>query len=346
MNINSISNSCLGQNITAQDDTIKEQSTKGANSSGMDIVEISSSEDRVFPCENYNNIMAISKDKIENIKYSFGLKIEDIGYDAMQKYSGGEISKEELKDIFDECCDMYLDMLNQTGVNSDTDISKEKAVMYTYGIFQYYNCMCSVDKCISMAREIAKDYGYTGKEREDFVYYDADIYYEHKENKETLTDFVGNMFSTYGLDKLNVEDKIKEAEDNSYKANGGITFHGQWSIGYARNGLNICSMTQINDEPPKGFKMFYKQKQNASIVDESGTITLDSQKGVLLIGSDDKVRKIDVPFNNSTNLGELAEFFNAGELYNKMSDVDQMLMSFLNHFNIYTRTYSFLEYSL
>ena len=71
--------------------------------------------------------------------------------------------------------------------------------------------------------KIALEYGYTGEFREDYVYYDADIYYKTKSIEGDLAGIVKEMFQTYNLD-LNVEDEIRNVKAHSGKLNAGELF--------------------------------------------------------------------------------------------------------------------------
>lgn len=346
MDISMISNNKLIQNTTSKSKKVKinVKSENDNNSSNMDTVEFSSKENEYLLCENYSNINTYSKIDISKIQYSCSMNIESIATETMNKYYNGDISEDELQDSFENCCVLYLDMLDQTGVDSSTDSSKEAAVMRVFTSFQKMNCVYSIFDCETVAKKIASSYGYSGEGRDDFVYYDSDIYYKNKNIEKTLTNIVQSSFSNYGLTDLDAQAKVIEREQNNHLY-GGLTFNSHWAT-MAEYGVNVCNMTSLDEEPPEGFKFFYKQNQTSSIADRNGNITLDSQKGILIVWSGKEMQKIDVPFNNSTDLGELAGFFNAGELYNQTAGINPSLMGFINNFNIYTRTYSFLKFSI
>jgi hypothetical protein len=236
-------------------------------------------------------------------------------------------------------------MLQKSGIDATTDKSKQRAVMHVFEEFQFSNCISGVNECSSIADKIALEYGYTGEFREDYVYYDADIYYKTKSIEGDLADIVKEMFKTYKLD-LDAEKEIKDTITHSRKLDGGITFHGRWSTRYAECGVNICHMVSIEEEPPAGFKFFYKERKYPVGTKFGGNDTTSWQKGVLLTWMGNKRIETDIPFNYSRCDGPIAEFFNAGELFGRVEGMDRSILAFLNNFNVYTRRYSKFTYRI
>lgn len=300
---------------------------------------MSSTSEEPLLCENYNNIARYTEDEKFNITYRCSQQIEATATDVMYKYYNGELTETELKNSFHNCCNLYLATLKNVGSDYTSETIKEKAIAHVFTSFQRVNCNCSIEECRTIGKSIASNYEYTGESRDDFVYYDADIYYKNKEIENTLINIVQSMSSAYDLN-LDAKEKVLDIQKHT-QIHGGLTFNSSWDT-YAKYGVNISSMTSIDEEPPKGFRFFFKQNQTSSIADKNGNITLDSQKGILITWSGKTMTKFDVPFNNSTNLGPLAGIFNAAELTN--SGEVQHIPSFLSHFNIYTRTYSFINY--
>lgn len=341
MNINIVSGINAGINVESKDFPINNEEIIGCNKSEIDTYEHNLEQKEVLPCENYNNMHTYAKKKklIDNIQYNYSRKITLTARESMEQYYNGNITEEELKNSYKNCCALYLDMLCETGEDFETNEAKEQAVMRAFSSFQNTNCTCAMFECDRVGEQLARQYGYTGEQNIDFLYYDADVYYKSKEIEETLTGIVQSMFSEYGLENLNAEKKVKELEETTPRV-GGLTFNSRWADS-AEYGANIGNMTAITEEPPAGFRFFCKVNQTSSIADATGAITLDSQKGIMIVWNGEKEQKVDIPFNGSTSLGELAQIFNAAELYGQVEDYDSSILEYLRYFNIYTRTYSF-----
>lgn len=343
MNINVISSTNTGICVESKDLLINDKIIASPNNSEVDTYEHSVEGQGIQPCENYNNMRTYSKMKVitDKIKIAYSDQITELAESTMEQYYNGDITEEELKNSYETCCNLYFDMLRELGEDPNTEESKKRAVMRAFTSFQNENCTCSMFECDKIGKRLASQYGYTEEQNIDYLYYDADSYYKNEKIRETLTDIVQSMFSDYELNDLNAEKEIAKLE-KSKPVYGGLTFNSRWAAS-AKYGANIGNLTSITEAPPEGFRFFYKVNQTSSIADATGAITLDSQKGIMIIWDGNKKQAIDVPFNGSTSLGELAEIFNAADLYGKTEDCNPRVLEYLQHFNIYTRTYSFIH---
>lgn len=345
MQINTIAGA-VSRTLNTQEDLTKEsKSPRVKITSARDTFELSTDSGGKAYFETYSLLQEYKRSKIIDMQFEYVHKIGEIAIERVNQYYTGTISKDELKNTYNECCDMYLEMLQKSGIDSTTDQSKKRAVMHVFEEFQFSNCISGVNECNDIADKIASEYGYTGEYREDYVYYDADIYYKTQSIEEDLKGIVKETFQKYKLD-LNVEDEIKNAKANPGKLNGGITFNGRWSTGYAECGVNICHMVSIEEEPPKGFKFFYKESKYPKEMKFSENDTTSWQKGVLLTWMGDKRIETDIPFNYSLCDGSIAEIFNAGELFSQVDGLNTGILAFLNNFDVYTRRYSCFTYHL
>lgn len=347
MQINTIAGSVSNTVNTQKDSPKVSQSpkVKVKITSNRDTFELSTDSGGKAYFGTYSLLEEYKKNKIIDMQVGYVHKIGDIANKVVDQYYNGVISKEELKNTFNECCDMYLEMLQKSGIDSTTDQSKQRAVMKVFEEFQNGNCVSGVRECNKIGDKIALEYGYTGEYRPDYVYYDADIYYKTKSIEGDFADIINEMFQAYNLD-LSVEDEIKNTKEHTARCDGGITFNGRWSTGYAECGVNICHMVSIEEEPPKGFKFFYKESKYPKGMKFSENDTTSWQKGVLLTWIGNKRIETDIPFNYSLCDGPIAEFFNAGELFSKTDGLDSGILAFLNNFNVYTRRYSCFTYHL
>lgn len=346
MQINTITGA-VSNTVNTQKDSPKVSEPSKAKvkiTSDRDTFELSTESGKAY-FGTYSLLETYKKNEIIEMQYGYVHKIGGIATKKVDQYYYGTISKEELKNTFSECCDMYLEMFQKSGLDSTTDQSKHRAVMKVFEDFQNSNCVSGVRECSDIADKIALEYGYTGEYRSDYVYYDADIYYKTKSIEGDLGNIVKEMFQTYHLN-LNVEDEMQNAKEHTARCDGGITFNGRWSTGHAECGVNICHMVSIEEEPPKGFKFFYKESKYPKGMKFSENDTTSWQKGVLLTWMGNKRIETDIPFNYSLCDGPIAEFFNAGELFSKIDGLDSGILAFLNNFNVYTRRYSCFTYHL
>lgn len=345
MQVNTISGACSNI-VNKQKDAAKvPQSPKIKITCDRDTFELTTDSGGKAYFETYSLLEEYKKDKIIEMQAHCVFNISNIASKTVNQYYTGAISQEKLKNTYQECCDMYLEMLEKAGIDATTEQSKQRAVMHVFEEFQFSNCISGVNECSSMADKIALEYGYTGEFREDYVYYDADIYYKTKSIEGDLADIVKEMSETYKVD-MDAEKEIKDAIIHSSKLDGGITFHGRWSTGYAECGVNICHMVSIEEEPPEGFKFFYKERKYPVGTKFGENDTTSWQKGVLLTWMGDKRMEMEIPFNYSLCDGPIAEFFNAGELFRMTKGLDTGILDFLDNFNVYTRGYSKFTYHI
>lgn len=307
------------------------------NTSNQDSVIINSYDETALPCDNYT-ASAIS---LKKLSYSFGVDMRQNIMDTLYDYYSGNVTEQDVLDCYENWCQKYYEFKLQNGIISDSDEDKQAVILQTYETFQHLNSLCAVNTGRKEADKIAEECGYTGEGNRDFVYYDSNLYYKCESVRSSLIEKTDNIFQTSGLDDTHLKDKIATVEESTEYP--GITFNEVWND-YAKNGINLCEMADTSIQPPENFSFFYKQNYYSSILDSEGNITLDSQKGIAIITQNNILDKLFIPFNNSTALGELKEYFNVGNLYENM-DLNSESMSFIQYFSVYTRTYSFFHLS-
>ncbi len=308
-----------------------------------DILEITGDPDEETVCDVYTN-KRNKMIELQKKSYKFAVSRYDEMTQIMSDYYSGKVSQQEVIDSFQGYCQEYFDFRTENGIVEGNDKDKKDAIMYIYECFQERSSSSAVNVCKQKADEIAENYGYTGVGNRDFVYYDADIYYSCEDMRSKLIEATEIVMDNWGLENVDVDSEIEYTEKNTRFSNGGITFNGIWSDAYAKNSINRCNMIDINEVPPEGFSLFYKESNDSSISDSNGNITLESQKGVLIIDGNELCYKTDLSFNNSLILGGLSEFYNVGNLLfnSKISDIG--IMDFAKNFNVYTRLYDYKNY--
>ena len=165
MQINTVTGA-VSNTVDAQKDSPKvsqSSKVKVKITSNRDTFELSTDSGGKAYFETYSLLETYKKNKIIDMQVGYVHKICGIATKKVDQYYTGAISKEELKNTFNECCDMYLEMLQKSGIDSTTDQSKQRAVMHVFEDFQYSNCISGVNECSDIADQIALEYGYTGE---------------------------------------------------------------------------------------------------------------------------------------------------------------------------------------
>ena len=307
------------------------------NADGADIAKkdtfIISSDNIVY--ENYNSIR--EKSALINAEHKLADELGKTNYAVMKKYINGQIPIDDIWNTFKNSFEELFNFQVKNGIIEDTDRNKTEEILRKYEAFVHDANIAAVNKCIETGNRIAAQYDPERMDNRDAVYYDADMYYECEDIKELLQDYTRNLLEEHGLDTDLLNDKFEKIEKNSHYMDE-ITFNGMWN-NRAMNAMERCEMIDIKAVPPKGMTFFYKERMHSSIIDKNGRITLDSQVGIILIGSKNhKNYSLKVPYNNSLVLGELKDIFNAGELIH--DKLDEETVQFLKNFNVYTRAYS------
>ena len=165
MQINTIAGA-VSRTLNTQEDLTKEsKSPRVKITSARDTFELSTDSGGKAYFETYSLLQEYKRSKIIDMQFEYVHKIGEIAIERVNQYYTGTISKDELKNTYNECCDMYLEMLQKSGIDSTTDQSKKKAVMHVFEEFQFSNCISGVNECNDIADKIASEYGYTGEHR-------------------------------------------------------------------------------------------------------------------------------------------------------------------------------------
>ena len=190
-------------------------------------------------------------------EYLFG---DSFGYDMqkdigkhMSDYYAGRMSSDELDQYFHACCTemrKYQAQCHRSSGNADED--NRKIISQVYEIFAKENARAARSANYDEGAEINKSYGYRNY---DWVYYNADYYYQCAEVKESLEAMANEMAGKWGTGAIDTE----EIEKNSdLTLDGGFDFNSGWNFSY-RNQAGRASMADEAAEPPMGLKFFYKE---------------------------------------------------------------------------------------
>ena len=291
-------------------------------------------QERELMSENYNDILEIKGIPTNCLLLSengHGLKTrEDIGA-IIYAWGRGEISDSQFKSQIQDICTgrrAYLAQCRYTTGRNEKDNKQIIEGIYEYS--QKRNVRAMVSLCFEKGKEIADCYG--GRDTENWVYYDADYYYQSEHLKKLLQEAVTEMAEEWGTGTIDFDSIEKHS---GFTADGGLDFNSvwNWSADMCRG---VASLDDFTILPEPGFSFFYQENKHRIV--QYGT--LEIQAGICIIKYGEAEWKVDVPFNNSCCLGELADYFNVSELFGRKSLVNNTgLLDFLSHFEVFTYFY-------
>ena len=284
-------------------------------------------------CENYNDILKIKGMPASCMSDQNGREVLDQIQGIMKDYYAKNLDREALMSkVKDICKDMRVyqaQCRHTTGKNKEDNLQILREI---YEAFQKTNVRQAVSACFDEGEKLAQANG--GTERDNWVYYDADYYYESEQIRDCLREAIGEMAQQWETD---VPDFDKIEENTAYTLDGKMDFNSCWDWAAMQRGN--CSMKGYDEVPPKDFSFFYQESKYADPKNLSG---LEGQKGVVEMMYQDKSWKADVPFNNSSVYGKIKEIFNAKNIFLSNyyeNEFDSDLLSFLSKFDVFTRSY-------
>ncbi len=204
-------------------------------------------------CDCYTNYQITTPMPKSIFGDSYGYDMQkDIG-DHMRDYYAGRMSDDDLNRYFNECCTemrKYRAGCHQSSGNVDDD--NEQIISQMYEIFAKENARAARRANYDEGAAINAGYGYRDY---DWVYYNADYYYQCAETKEKLGTMANDIAGKWGIDSIDTE-RIEKNSDLTL--DGGFDFNSGWNFTY-RNQVGQASMADEAIAPPKDFKFFYKE---------------------------------------------------------------------------------------
>ena len=244
----------------------------------VDSVEMAEKINEIM-CECYPNYQVVKGMPQGGVfADQFGYDMQNDIYYCMTDYYAGKISESDVKDYLEECCvsmRIYRTQKCQTSGHNVED--NQQIVGQVYEIFAKMNARAA--RNANYEEGLAENKAYGGRS-DDWVYYNSDYYYQCEETKELLqqaTLYVTDKWEIPAIDTEEIE------KNTGYTLDGGLDFNSGWNWQY-RNQRGIGSMEDESVEPPKDFKLFYKQ---------------NSFDGTLWVSLNGDRKDIDVPFSIS-----------------------------------------------
>lgn len=204
-------------------------------------------------CECYANYQITTPLPKSLFGDSFGYEMQkDIGK-HMEAYYAGKMDDEELGQYFNACCtEMRKYQAQCHRASGDAEADNRKIISQVYEIFAKENARAARRANYDEGAAINGSYG--GR-NDDWVYYNADYYYQCADTKEKLGAMAGDMAGKWGTGSIDTEEIERNSDLN---LDGGFDFNSGWNFTY-RNQVGRASLADEATAPPRDFRFFYKE---------------------------------------------------------------------------------------
>ena len=254
----------------------------------------------------------------------YGYDMQNDIYYCMTDYYAGKISESDVKDYLEECCvsmRIYRTQKCQTSGHNVED--NQQIVGQVYEIFAKMNAIAA--RNANYEEGLAENQAYGGRS-DDWVYYNSDYYYQCEETKDFLRQAALYVTDQWEIPAIDAE----EIEKNTgYTLDGGLDFNSGWNWMY-RNQTGRGSMEDESVEPPKDFKLFYKEDSSAA------------EKGYLWVSLNGDRRDIDVSFSVSHSGSLKGQIYHVYDLMDDTFKAEHKEDSrFLSGLTVFMRWYAY-----
>ncbi len=259
-------------------------------------------------------------------KHLFG---DSFGYDMqkdvethMSDFYAGRIDKRELDQYFSDCCtEMRKYQVQKHWSTGNVDEDNRKIISEVYEIFAKENARAARRANYDEGAKLNAEYGYRNY---DWVYYNADYYYQCADVRESLGTMANEIAQKWGSGSIDTE----EIEKNSdLTLDGGFDFNSGWNFSY-RNQVGRASMADESLQPPRDFRFFYKEDvDNVSKMD----MWINGRK-----------YEKDIPFYITPDSLE-GQLFQADEIWKEHDEqIDNVrgYSDFMSHLSLFTGWYA------
>ncbi len=217
----------------------------------IDSIEITAYKNTLeVPIAQQLEYLRLHGDRFSNYEsYSGHNKVSEEIRKMYEGYYAGTVSIEEVKDKFHSIVEAVREFDDEEGIASKEDMEHYgKIVSDVNYIFRFYSVWTAANNNHAEGKKIANQYGLPGNR--NFLYYNSDYYYQSKEVTDAvlqaatkLTEDAGTVLNTKGP-------QVKY----DYFQN----FNTAW-MRWARYESRMGDMIDPNMEPPRGFKLLYKE---------------------------------------------------------------------------------------
>lgn len=290
---------------------------------GLDTFERAKQVDELL-CDVYPNYRARASMPKSVFGDQFGYDMQKQIGNCMSDFYSGKKSQCEVQEFFEECCkSMRTYRTQQCQTNGNNINDNTQIVSEIYEIFAKENQRAARNANYNEGLPLNDKYG--GK-TDDWVYYNSDYYYMCEESKEMLRVFTQKVVEAWELPVIDTQ----SIEDNSiFTVDGGFDFNSGWNWLY-RNQVGRASLETENFEPPRDFKLFYKEE-------------IDFLTGVLNMKLNNQEYHMKVPFSISHYGDMKGQIYDLNELLGedvKKNSGNNDYQDFLKNIVIFRRSYS------
>lgn len=292
-----------------------------------DCVEITCVKEATLTSENYNDIMKVKRMPGSVFGDNFGYEMQKDITNYMESYYAGEISKEDIKDYFYECCTsmrVYRAQANQTTGTNEVD--NTQIISQIYEMFAKENQRmanhANYQEGLTVNSEYSRD-----NQTVDWCYYNSDYFYQCEETHELLKDVVQEMAEQWDLSAIDT-DRIEKS--SKLTLDGGFDFNSGWNHHF-RCQHSRSSMEDESIAPPDGFRIYYKENNNGTGL------------GVLAIWAGENKKEIDVPFQiiPDSLKGQIYNVTDLVKFSERETNCYEEYNAYLKNFDIFTRWYAY-----
>lgn len=248
---------------------------------------------------------------------SFGYELKaEIDQMLKDYYLNKSVTKKELKEYFKDCCKDMRVVMAQEKRTTGLDVEHNRQIILdTYEQFRMSNSVMANYGCQKEGEIVAKKNGWREEDEIDWVYYNADYYYESEELRQILKEAVAEMAEEWNCGEI---DTSKRDTDQALSYSS--SFNQVWDNA-GKNGTRICSMSDSNAVPPKGFYLFFRE------IAEENKCVGSFQAGI--------TAKTDI--RGKTALNPMKSY-QLNDLFPNI-DRNSTLLQYLNNFEVHTRYY-------
>lgn len=243
-------------------------------------------------------------------------------------YLDRSATKEELKKFFiDRCKDMRVVMAQEQRTTGQDAEHNRQIILDTYEIFRMSNSVMANLGCDKEGEKLARANGWREGEDKDWIYYNADFYYESEELRDIFQEAVEEIAEEWKCGDINTAERETDSL-LSYSS----SFHQVWKNG-SENGARICSMMDMSVEPPEGFYLFFRTSgENKTHI------------GILEAGSEKTVKISEkIVFNAPEVYEQYSQFYHLADFLKNADGKDERFQKYLSNFNIYNRNYGTVQ---
>lgn len=321
------------QGISADSNVVQDNKSKN-----VDSIEITAHKN---PLETPNSqqleYWRLHGNRFSNYEsYSGHNKVSEEIREMYDGYYAGTISVEEVKDKFHSIVEAVWEFDDKEGIASKED--KEhygKIVADVNYFFRFYAVWTASNINHAEGKQIANQYGQPGNR--NFLYYNSDYYYQSKEVTDTVFQAATKLTEDAGT--------VLHTKDLQVKYDYFQNFNTAW-MRWARYEARMGDMIDPNIEPPRGFKLLYKEfrytPEEAKAMSEAGDTRMFD--GILQVSCGDWKAEGNVTMGYGQ---DEAWGHHALELLSKFAEVkdEDVVSLFLKNFNfhkaVYTNVYLF-----